>query len=639
MTESKLTSYNFLATLTENSQDLFSTVYIPICKRALSKFSRKGKEFGTDDDIQEEIHELYGLNVPITVVRQLIKASAKSFSRKEKNESNIEIYENGKSFKMKLFAFNRYEKIYEQLAKDSLLFQKAFEQYYCDCSDEEITAQEIPLFVDFMDKHKNKLAHFFAGKELNEEDLDKSYLIHIQFVEHIEIHNRHLYELAEKIYFGSVIAGYLESGIDINTKFLSGEEYFIDTQLILRALDLQNETDTKPAKELIELIHNLNAKAKILGITLSEVTHIIEVAIENYNKYTPTTTVNEACLRLGKNKSWLINFNSNIEENIKKTLGIELETIPKQNIEKYKKSKDISELQGTRKKTANAEHDVLAYLHIRDKRETLVRSFQKAKYWFVTANKTLYEFNISKNPNGVISEIILPDTLTSLLWLKGNRNLDKTIKRVGLSELMLQTCHEEIASKELINEFHASVNENTDISDSDYEVLLSSIAHQSAKRIQKLIDLAGESKERFNEKVHQTIAKERERKKKEEKSKQETVENLQKEAEAKLAAEKRIKEIEEKLKESDKSTKEEISRLKEEIRIQNTNLSNQKIEIQKSKKAFIVLITSLILLIIILITIQVWNEIKIVLTSITGLGGLWGFFSLVINLIRISRNK
>jgi len=639
MTESKLTSYNFLATLTENSEDLFSTVYIPICKRALSKFSRKGKEFGTDDDIQEEIHELYGLNVPITVVRQLIKASAKSFSRKEKSESNIEIYENGKSFKMKIFAFNRYEKIYEQLAKDSLLFQKAFEQYYCDCSDEEITSQEIPLFVDFIDKHKSKLAHFFAGKEINEEDLDKSYLIQIQFVEHIEIHNRYLYELAEKIYFGSVIAGYLESGIDTNTKFLAGEEYFIDTQLILRALDLQNETDTKPAKELIELIHNLNAKAKILGITLSEVTHIIEVAIENYNKYTPTTTVNEACLRLGKNKSWLINYNSNIEENIKKTLGLELETIPKLNIEKYRKSKDISELQGTRKKTANAEHDVLAYLHIRDKRETLVRSFQKAKYWFVTANKSLYEFNISKNPNGVISEIILPDTLTSLLWLKGNRNLDKKIKRVGFSELMLQTCHEEIASKELINEFHASVSENTDISDNDYEVLLSSIAHQSAKRIQKLIDLADENKERFNEKVHQTIAKERERKKKEERVKQETVENLQKEAEAKLTAEKRLKEIEEKLKENDKSTKEEISRLKEEIRIQSTNLSNQKIEIQKSKKAFIVLITSMILLIIILISIQAWNEIKIVLTSITGLGGLWGFFSLLINLIRIARNK
>ncbi|GAF06014.1 hypothetical protein [Saccharicrinis fermentans] len=340
--------------------------------------------------------------------------------------------------------------------------------------------------------------------------------------------------MAEKIYFGSVIAGFLESGIDVNAKFLSGEEYFIDTQIILRGLDLQNESDTQPAKELIDLIIKLQGKPKYLGITLSELSHILEVSIENYNKNTPTSTVNEACIRLGKNKSWLINFNNNIEENISKNLGLELETISKLNIEKYKKSKDIKELQGTRKNTANAEHDVLAYLHIRDKRDNLIRSYQKAKYWFVSANKTLYQFNISKNPAGVTSEVILPDTLTSLLWLKGNRTLDKTIKKIGLTELMLQTFHEEIASKELINDFHAAVSEKTSIEDGEYEVLLSSIAHQSAKRIQKLVELSEVDKERFNEKVHQTIAKERERKKKEGQQKQATINDLKKEKEEKI---------------------------------------------------------------------------------------------------------
>ncbi|HUX59763.1 MAG TPA: hypothetical protein VMV32_00510 [Ignavibacteriaceae bacterium] len=637
MDDNKLTSYNFLATLTENGQDLYSTVYIPICKRALSKFSQKGKEYGSDIDIQNEIHELYGLNVPITIVRQLIKATAKSLSRKEKQEASIEIYENGKSFKIKIFSFNRLEKIYNQIASDSALLQKAFEHYYCDCSDEDLAQIEAPKFVDFIDNHKNKLSHFFAGEELDGEDIDKSYLIQVQFIEYVEINNRYLYELAERIYFGSVIAGYLESGIDLNAKFLSNEEYFIDTQLILRALDLQNESDTMPAKELIELIHKLNGKTKFLGITLSEVSHVIEVAIENYNKNTPLTTINEACLRLGKNKSWLISFNSNIEENIKKTLGLELETISKGNIEKYKKSKDIKELQGTRKKSANAEHDVLAYLHIRDKRETLVRSIQKARYWFVSANKTLYQFNISKNSQGVISEIILPDTLTSLLWLKGNRNLDKTLKKVGLSELMLQTLHEEIASKELINELHSTVKENADISDGDYDALLTSVAHQSTKRIQKLIDLADENKERFNEKIHQTIAKERERKKKEAKLKQETLENLQKESTEKLKVKEQLYEIEEKLKVSEKSNANELLQLKQEIDNQKDELRKHKTELRKSKRAIFILLISIILLVFVLISIEAWNEIKLVLTGITGLGGLWGFFSLIINLYKMTK--
>lgn len=129
MNDNKLTSYNFLATLTENGKDLFGSVYIPICKRALSMYSKKGKEFGADSDIQDEILEMYGLNVPITIVRQLIKASAKSFSKKEKQETLVEIYENGKNFKMKLFVFNRYEKIYSQLSNDSKLLQKSFASY------------------------------------------------------------------------------------------------------------------------------------------------------------------------------------------------------------------------------------------------------------------------------------------------------------------------------------------------------------------------------------------------------------------------------------------------------------------------------------------------------------------------------
>ena len=586
MKENKLTSYNFLAALTENGKDLFNTVYLPICKRAMSSYSQRGKEYGADTDIQDEILKLYGLKVPITITKQLINASAKSFTRKEKKETSIEIFENGKNFKMKIFIFNRYEKVYNELSKSSELLQKAFSTYYCDCSDEILEGDEIPLFVDFIDKNKNKLSHFFAGEDINGEDLNISYLPHIQFIEHIQINNRFLYQLTEDIYFGSIIAGFLESGIDLNAKFLKGEEYFIDTQIILRALDLQNESDTQPAKELIDLIVKLEGKPKYLGITLSEVSHILEVAIENYNKNIGTSTVNDACLRLGKNKSWLISYNNNIEQNIKNTLGLEPETIPKAKIEKYKKSKDIQELQGTRKNSANAEHDVLAYLHIRDKRDTLVRSYQKAKYWFVSGNKKLYKFNISKNPKGVTSEVILPDTLTSLLWLKGNKNLDKTIKKIGLSELMLQTFHEEIVSKDLINDFHSAVIENTSINEGDYEVLLSSVAHQSAKKIQKFIELSDENKERFNEKVHQTVTKERAKKKKEGQEKQQTNESLQKEKTEKIIAQSELANIEKQLEASALNSKEEIEKLRKELEIQKDDITAHKTQLAKFKKGF-----------------------------------------------------
>ena len=41
MSEQLLTTYSFFAALTENSTDIYRTVYIPICKRALSLYAKK----------------------------------------------------------------------------------------------------------------------------------------------------------------------------------------------------------------------------------------------------------------------------------------------------------------------------------------------------------------------------------------------------------------------------------------------------------------------------------------------------------------------------------------------------------------------------------------------------------------------
>ena len=54
MEEQLLTTYSFFAALTENNTDIYSAVYIPICKRALSLYSKK-KTIGTDQDIRNII--------------------------------------------------------------------------------------------------------------------------------------------------------------------------------------------------------------------------------------------------------------------------------------------------------------------------------------------------------------------------------------------------------------------------------------------------------------------------------------------------------------------------------------------------------------------------------------------------------
>jgi len=623
MENNLLLSYNFLATLTEQGRDLYQTVYIPICKRALCHYSLKRKNFGTDKDIQDEIFELYGLKVPLSVVRQLLRGVFKSMSRKEKQKSSIKIFEKGKSFQIELFEFDKYERAYELIQEETELLQTAFYNY-AKTHPEYTSDDNLIKFSEFINRNKTRLSYFFSGQAWEDDDSSKSFLIHAQFLEYIQINNPKLFEISEKIYFGSIVASYLEAEIDINAKFASNEEYFIDTQIVLRALDIQDEFETQPAKELIDLIITSGATPKILGITISEIDYAFQVAIENYDKDNPITTINKACIRRGKNKRWLISEQHKIESRVRE-LGILIEKISSREIEKYKKSKDINLLQDTRKKKANAEHDVLAYLHIRHLRGNMVRTYQKAKYWFVSSNINLYKFNISTLPQGVVSEVITPDSLTSLLWLKGNSKLDAKIKRVGLNELIIQTIHEEIATSELINELHKTVKSNSDISEDDYKILLYSVAHQSAKRLNNIINLAEQDKNKYNAEIHQIIEKERERRKRillAEKANKEYLKALEYD---KKNLDSKLTRIEEEISNITSQSEKEITTLRQE-------LAEHKTAVRKIKISLLVFCVSIIILFVGFIAIKSWNSFKLIITSISGLGGLWSFINLFINI-------
>lgn len=45
---------------------------------------------------------------------------------------------------------------------------------------------------------------------------------HVNFLQHIESNHHQLYKTAEQIYLGSIIASYLESGMDIDAKVENG---------------------------------------------------------------------------------------------------------------------------------------------------------------------------------------------------------------------------------------------------------------------------------------------------------------------------------------------------------------------------------------------------------------------------------
>ncbi len=486
MSENTVISYNFLAALSETRKDLFNDVYVPFCKRALTLYCQKGNVQGTDQDVRELVLENFGLEIPVLMIRQLIRGVFDDLSRSDKRETCFKIFENGHTFQFSKMDFVEIEDIYKKAERDSNLLQNSFKDYL----DEFGIQEEVPSLASFIDKNRIEITSFFAGNKIEKSDLDeKSYMIHIDFLEHIELQYHVLFKIAERLFLGSLIASFLESNIDLNENFAENIDYYIDTQLILRALDLQEEPETQPAQDLFNLIKQTGGKLKVFDHTIDELSQVLDYVLQSYNSEDPTTTINEACLRVGKTKSWLVSLNHNLESELKKKFGFKVAKIPFSFEKEIQESEDLKELKKIRSNKSNAFHDIICYQRVRYLRGGQIRSPKKANSWFVTPNKRLYKFNQKISSDFGIGEIVIPEPLTALLWLQDVNRLEDAVKKTGLSELISQTISEEIASRDLIISFENNLKAAPNVTVKQYKELLSLVARESAKNITKLNNL------------------------------------------------------------------------------------------------------------------------------------------------------
>jgi len=507
--ENALSAYCFLSALTENQNDLYNQVYVPICKRALSLYSLNGHTHGQVSDIKALIFSEYGIDVPMSILQNLIRAVEKQMSKKDKTNADFKIFEKGKSFQIGHYVFSELEEQYKKSARDANAIQLAFQDYM---KTEDVGLEIVPPFIEFLNKNKKNLALYFKGKpEANEGAIEVTYLPHVHFLERIATSNHYLYKIAESLYLGSIVASFLESGIDVDAKFTEGEIYYLDTPIVLRALDLQKEEETTPVLELFNLIQTTGGELRILSITVDEIQGIINKAIVNYDNKVPTSTINEACVRGLRKKSGLITLAAKIESTLYEQFKITTEQYSNSLAEKFKKNTDVEALKQLRYNKGSAIHDVLAYLYVREKRGNPIATFQKAKIWFLTSNNSLHAFNTMHPNNSGISEIATPEALTSILWLKNpNKNIDK-VKSIGLSELMASTIVEEVASGDLINEFADQIQRIDHFSSDDYRILLGSVAHESAKNIVNFVELANRDPQKAKIEAQKLVERERSR--------------------------------------------------------------------------------------------------------------------------------
>lgn len=166
MNDNVLTSYSFLAALSENETDIYKTVYLPLFKRAISSYAAKKSSKvsnsiqGTDIDIQSIILEEYGIEVPILIVRKLIKAVGTSLSKKERNIFKFDILKTEKPFNLLIIITFLQKKF--MIEKDAML--KPYSRLLKTILNQRIYQKKHSKFSQFIDKNKCNLSSFFSGK-------------------------------------------------------------------------------------------------------------------------------------------------------------------------------------------------------------------------------------------------------------------------------------------------------------------------------------------------------------------------------------------------------------------------------------------------------------------------------------------
>jgi len=494
MEDKRIVAYCYLATINDSNSDLFRSVFLPICKRAISCYSQDGMLHGKAVDIKDKIKEIYDLTVPVSTVRQMIKSIYEEMSRREKENTGFIAFGKGDSFELKKYYFCELEEIYNTQKREANEFEDAFKRYLVNKGIDPLDV--IPL-SEYIDCNRKNLSALF-GANRRPSPVCQELINHATFLKEISEKNEKLYQIARKVYIGSIISAYIETpkyqGLIIKEKVT----YYLDTKIILQALDLKDEEETQPICELLEIIKKNGGNIKVLNITVDEITNAIQNAINNLSSFIlpstiPNASIESACYRRNITKTDLQIFCNSIEKNIKEILKADIEQVPRTFIESCKKTTDYEELQKERKKPT-ALHDVVAYMYVRKKRNGSVPSFQKCKYWFVTANYRLTHFNRAKIEKNYISEIIDADRLTSILWLSNPQIMAET-KCLGLSQLIASTITASKPDVEMLIQLEKNIKKYTNLHQEDYAFLVEELSNESVMKINELKSLAKEKYE------------------------------------------------------------------------------------------------------------------------------------------------
>lgn len=407
------------------SGGLYNDVYFPIIKYTVVNLfydEKLRKDYYTISDIQEFMSSKFDIKIPSFVLQKAINKLA----NKEKDNFEFNLYDNGKEFQIKkawdISTNISIDEKYQSFTRNFDILESKYQKYLMNESIEEDKK-----FIDFISDNTDDILGYFEDNDTNK--VDEKYTTIAYFLEFLNKHDLELFKIANQLFWGSIIAGFLKRNnpeID-SPKESNNYEYYLDTSLVMALIRLSTPEHETYANEMLGIIISSGGIARVNPMTLKEITNIVQ-SVETQGYPNLNTEIASAYERYQLNNSKLANIRVNL---IKILDSIKVSTFPRSNdydvkktINEYKCKPIIIELNKSRKTIATNNDDTFREIHD-IYMDDFIRSRKDIKHseniYFVTLNKDLINFCKGRHENNNVSNMIHPGKIIVDLWMHNSK--------------------------------------------------------------------------------------------------------------------------------------------------------------------------------------------------------------------------
>lgn len=480
----RIATYCFLSAINNSNHSKVNLdhIFFPIIDNAICSLNKENISSGNLIDLHKKIYDNFDLDLPPTLIKKFIESKQ---YLDEDFKTNFTLYIDG-AFKFDKYHFIDYSDKIDESKSDVEGFYKEYNNYIVN-NKINIKIEPEKKLTSFLSHNHIIVSKFFTEKKQLIAPVS-DFLTQVEFLNSIS-KNQKLFNIAKKIYFGSIISSYLE--FDFSNIFNNEVEFVLDTNFVLSLLDFNSESKTDTANRIVKTANKIGIKLIILDQHFEETKNLLKRKADELSNFRKLHNIRtddffSSCERRNLDKTEVQRIANNLTKWLAKNNIIVFSDYITGFLDKVKGS-EIYEKQKNRKHNRKgAFPDSVAIEYVKDKRDLATSDFSESKAWFVCYPlEDRYPQN--RPEDGYLYETIFAETLLNILWLTNPSINGENLDKLGLQRLMSETIDASLPSRGILLEIEEKMqlivdNEDLGISERDCYNVSSVVAQGTIRR-------------------------------------------------------------------------------------------------------------------------------------------------------------